>query len=123
VSPAADSEDPRRVKTVPSQIHYGASIQVTDAHGVPIHEHQVLHHIGPGETLAVTLPAALTDQAENELLAGILRRLLTDEDAYRNVAHRNGHGGTLDLDGSITLTPRETRWLLSRYSKELTDGE
>jgi hypothetical protein len=98
------------------QIHYGATIYVTDGTGVPILEHQVQHHVPPGASLSIPLPAVTAEQGRNELLAGILLRLLNDGDSYKAIERgAPGRGATLDLDGTVTLTPREMRWLTTHY--------
>ncbi len=105
------------------QIHYGATIYVTDGTGVPILEHQVQHHVPPGASLSIPLPAVTAEQGRNELLAGILLRLLDDQDAYNAIEPgAPGRGATLDLEGTVNLTPREIRWLTDHY-RHLVDPQ
>lgn len=50
----------------------------------------------------------LLDDVADTVLAGILRRFLTDDDAYADVRrYRPGAGGELVLDGWVTLSEAE----------------
>lgn len=93
-----------------TQIHPGASITLTDATGVPLAEIPIRHAYDDGESITAALPIQVTRQAEDALLAGILRRLL-DHD----VTHWDLERTTFQFRGALPLTHRETRWLNRHY--------
>lgn len=89
------------------RINPGATVQLVDAHGVPLAEVPVRHAVRDGESITVTLDVVTTRAAEDALLAGILRRILDD----RTHSHWVLDLGHFLFRGDLPLTTREAAWL------------
>jgi hypothetical protein len=101
-----------------STIHPGASITLTDATGVPLAEVPIHHTYDDGEAITAPLPIHVSRQAEDALLADILRRMVTNGSGDVVIA-RHTSSPALSLYGDVSLTRREAVWLARRYQGQV----